>query len=90
MAPDGTTPDDVGEQAAVVWSNIAAMLDAAEMGASDVVSVVTYVVNGESLGPVMAQRDAFLGDHRAASTLVTVPALAQPTWRMEVAIVAAS
>jgi len=38
---------------------------------------------------VMAARDAALDGHRAASTLVTVPALARPEWRMEVAVVAA-
>ena len=59
------------------------------MSPDDGVSVTTYVVVGEELGPVMAARDAFLGGHRAASTLVTVPALAQPQWRMEVAVVAA-
>ena len=37
----------------------------------------------------MTARDAFLAGHRAASTLVTVPELAQPHWRVEVAIVAA-
>ena len=88
-APDGSTPDDVGEQAAVVWHNISAMLDEAAMAAHDIVSVVTYAVVGEPLAPIMAARDAFLGDHRAASTLVTVPELAQPQWRVEVAIVAA-
>ena len=66
------------------------MLAAADMSASDVVAVTAYVVSGEPLGPVMAARDAFLGDHRAASTLVTVPELAQPQWRMEVAVVAAN
>lgn len=86
---DGSTPDDIGEQARVVWSNIAAMLDDADMQASDIVSVVTYAVAGEPLAPVMAERDRFLGDHRAASTLVTVPELAQPAWRVEVAIIAA-
>ena len=89
-APDGSTPLDVGEQAVVVWQNIAAMLDDARMSPSDVVSVTTYVVAGQPLGPVMAARDAFLGDHRAASTLVTVPELARPQWQMEIAIVAAS
>jgi 2-iminobutanoate/2-iminopropanoate deaminase len=89
-APDGSTPEEVGAQAAVVWENIAAMLSEAEMVPSDIVSVTTYVVVGEPLGPVMAARDAFLDGHRAASTLVTVPELAQPHWRMEVAIVAAS
>jgi enamine deaminase RidA (YjgF/YER057c/UK114 family) len=88
-APDGTTPDDIGEQARVVWANIAAMLADAGMEPAHVVSVTTYVVVGEPLATVMAARDAFLGGHRAASTLVTVPALAQPRWRMEVAVVAA-
>ncbi|WP_420453047.1 RidA family protein [Ilumatobacter sp.] len=88
-APDGTTPDGVAEQADVVWGNIAAMLADAEMGPVDVVSVVTYVVAGEDLAPVMAARDRFLDGHLAASTLVTVPGLARPQWRMEVAIVAA-
>jgi 2-iminobutanoate/2-iminopropanoate deaminase len=66
------------------------MLDDAAMTANDIVSVATYVVVGEPLGPVMAARDAVLGGHRAASVLVTVPALAQPQWRMEVAVVAAT
>jgi 2-iminobutanoate/2-iminopropanoate deaminase len=88
-APDGSTPDDVGAQATVVWENIATMLSEAAMIPSDIVSVTTYVVAGEPLGPVMAARDAFLDGHRAASTLVAVTELAQPQWRMEVAIVAA-
>lgn len=88
-APDGTTPDSVAAQARVVWQNIAAMLEQADLVVSDIVSVTTYVVAGEELGPVMAARDQMLGEHRAASTLVTVPALAQPQWRMEVAVVAA-
>ncbi len=90
VAPDGTTPDDLGEQADVVWSNIGAMLRDAGMSPADIVSVTTYVVVGEELGPVMAARDAALGGHRAASTLVTVPALARPEWRMEIAVIAAN
>ena len=76
-------------QARAVWANITEILAAAEMGATDIVSVTTYVVVGEPLAPVMAARDEFMGGHLAASTLVTVPALAQPAWRMEVAVVAA-
>jgi enamine deaminase RidA (YjgF/YER057c/UK114 family) len=72
-----------------VWTNIAAMLREAGMEAPDIVSVTTYVVVGEDLAPVMAARDQALGDHRAASTLVTVPALARPEWRMEIAVIAA-
>jgi enamine deaminase RidA (YjgF/YER057c/UK114 family) len=59
------------------------------MSPTDVVSVTTYVVHGEDLAPVMAARDRALGGHRVASTLVTVPALARPEWRLEIALVAA-
>lgn len=88
--PDGATPDAIGDQADLVWSNIAAMLVEARMAPSDIVSVTTYAVVGEDLGPVMAARDRFLAGHRAASTLVAVPALAQPQWKMEIAVVAAA
>jgi 2-iminobutanoate/2-iminopropanoate deaminase len=88
-APDGSVPDSLADQAEQVWANIGALLDDAEMGPGDVVSVTTYVVVGEPLAQVMAARDRFMAGHRAASTLLTVPALAQTAWRMEVAIVAA-
>lgn len=89
VALDGSTPDALADQAALVWTNITAMLRDADMGPTDIVSVTTYVVVGEDLAAVMAARDAALGEHRAASTLVTVPALARPEWRMEIAVVAA-
>lgn len=90
IRPDGTVPDDIGEQAEVVWTNLGAMLAEAGMRPADVVSVTTYAVVGEDLRPVMAARDRFFGRHRAASTLVTVPALVRPEWKVEIAIVAAS
>jgi 2-iminobutanoate/2-iminopropanoate deaminase len=89
-APDGSVPSELADQAAVVWANIGAILDEAEMTPADIVSVVTYAVVGEPLAPLMAARDAFMGGHRAASTLVTVPALARPEWRLEIAVVAAT
>ena len=87
--PDGSVPDGIAAQARTVWDNIAAMLGEARMAPHDIVSVVTYVVSGEDTAPVMAERDRFLGGHRAASTLVMVAALAQPAWKMEIAVVAA-
>ena len=87
---DGSVPDDIADQASVVWSNLRAILSEAKMKVTDVVSVTTYVVAGQPLAPVMAARDTALGGHRAASTLVTVPALARPEWLMEIALVAAS
>ncbi len=88
-ARDGSTPDALADQAELIWANIRAMLDDASMVPFDIVSITTYVVVGEPLGPVMAARDLALDGHRAASTLITVPALARPEWRVEIAIIAA-
>ncbi len=92
IAPNGRVPEPIAEQAEVVWLNLLAMLAEADMGTRDIVSVTTYVVVDHlaSLGLVMAARDRHLGGHRVASTLVTVPALARPEWKMEIALVAAS
>lgn len=90
--PDGTVPDDIGEQADVVWEIIERLLEDARMSTENVVSVTTYVVadqlGGDALSRVMAARDRALGGRRAASTLVTVPALAQPVWKVEIAVIA--
>ena len=86
---DGSVPDDLGEQARTVWQNIAAILSEAGMSGSDIVSLTTYVVPNQDLGAVMAERDQFMGGHLAASTLVVVPELAQPAWKVEIAVVAA-
>ena len=90
VRPDGTVPDDVGEQAEVTWQNIAAICEKAGMSLSDIVSITTYAVVGQPLGGVMAARDAALGGRRVASVLITVPALARPEWKMEIAAVAAT
>lgn len=91
VRPDGSVPESLAEQAEVVWANLAAILDDADMMISCVVGITTYVVVDHlaALGEVMAARDRALGTHRAASTLVTVPALARPEWKVEVALVAA-
>lgn len=91
IAPDGSVPAAIHEQAEVVWANLLAILRDAGMAPTDVVSVTTYVVveHMGSLAAVMQARDRALEGHRAASTLVTVPALARPEWKMEIALVAA-
>lgn len=90
IAPDGSVPETLEEQVGLVWRNLLAILDEAQMRIDDIVSVTTYVVHGEDLATVMAARDRALAGHLAASTLVTVPALARAEWRMEIALVAAT
>lgn len=91
--PDGTVPASMEGQARVVWANLLEILRSGGMSISDVVSITTYVVSSptlsDDLAHVMAVRDEVMGDHRAASTLVTVPALARVEWLMEISLVAA-
>ena len=87
-APDGSVAGDLNAQADQVWATIAALLADGGLGLADVVSVTTYVVWGNDPVPVMQARDRALGQHRAASTLVLVPALVRPEWKVEVAVIA--
>lgn len=87
--PDGSIAIDIAEQATEVWRSIGVLLSTAGYEPADLVSYTTYAVVGEDLGEVMAARDRFFGGHRAASTLVSVPALARPEWKVEVAVIAA-
>lgn len=89
IAPDGSVPEGLADQARVVWLNIEAILAEAGFQITDIVSMTTYVVAGANLALVMGARDEVMKGHRAASTLVYVPALARPQWLMEVAVVAA-
>ena len=91
--PDGTVPPSLEGQARVVWANLIEILRAGDMAVTDIVSITTYVVASETLSQdlamVMSVRDEVMGEHRGASTLVTVPALARPEWLMEISLVAA-
>lgn len=89
IRPDGTVPDTVAEQADVVWTSLLAILGDAGMVPTDVVAITTYVVAGEELAGAMAARDRALDGHRAASTLITVPALVRPEWLVEISLIAA-
>lgn len=88
--PDGSIAGDVAGQAADVWKSLAAICAEAGMSLRDTVSYTTYVVVGNDLGPVMAARDTALSGHGAASTLIVVPMLARPEWKVEIALVASA
>jgi 2-iminobutanoate/2-iminopropanoate deaminase len=88
-SPDGSVPNALIDQATEVWKTIGAVLAEADMTFTDIVSYTTYAVDGEDLSLIMAARDTALAGHRAASTLIVVPRLARPEWRLEIAVVAA-
>ena len=85
---DGSLAQDFAGQADAAWANIAAILEAAQMNASNLIKVVTYVTDAscvQQLGPI---RLKYLGDNRPAATLVVVKSLIKPEWLIEVEAVA--
>jgi 2-iminobutanoate/2-iminopropanoate deaminase len=86
--PDGSISDDPAEQAAEVWRSIAVLLAEAGLGATDIVSYTTYAVVGVDRMALQGARDSFLNGHLAASTLLYIPMLARPEWKVEVVVTA--
>ena len=81
---DGTLARGFAAQAHAAWSNLVAVLSAADMDVSHLVKVSTFLVNAgdlKDLGPV---RSGFLGAMRPASTLLVVAALAKPEWLVKI------
>lgn len=75
-------------QARQAWTNLVAILDAADMTVSDLVKVSTFLVDRAHLPGLGPVRSSFLGQARPASTLLVVQALAHPDWLFEVEAVA--
>ena len=89
MRPDGTTPEGITAQAEQAWTNILAILKAADMGVGDLVKVTHYLLRAEDIKPCAAVRSRFLGDARPASMLLIVPALVRPEFLLEIEATAA-
>ena len=86
---DGSVPDDVSAQADNVWLNLINVLAAADMDITNVVKVTMFLVQGTDVTLVRMARDRVIGSWRPASTLVYVPALADPKWKVEIEAYAA-
>lgn len=89
VAGDGTTPGDIMGQAELVWDNIRAVLADADMTIGDIVHLNMLLVDRADAADAMAVRDAALGDHRPASTLMYISGLARPEWKIEIDYIAA-
>src|SRR5687767_390759 len=66
VAPDGNVPATLAEQAEQVWANLLVILGEAGMEVTDVVSMTTYVVEGNDLATAMAARDRAMAGHLPA------------------------
>jgi 2-iminobutanoate/2-iminopropanoate deaminase len=71
----GTLGQGLEAQAALAFSNIAAVLRAAGLGAADVAKVTIFVTDLGQFGTVNAAFERFVGTHRPARSTVGVATL---------------
>ena len=89
VKPDGTLGQGIDEQCEWAWRNLVGILESSGMGLADVVKTTTYLVDAGHVAAFRKARDRVIGDHRPASTLVVVAALASPQWLVEIELEAA-
>jgi len=82
-------PEDAGEQAALCFRAIAAILAEAGMAPRDLVRINAYVTDRAYLKAYMERRDRFVATPPPASTLMIVAGFARPEFKVEVEVVAA-
>lgn len=85
---DGSLPDDPVKQNELAWKNIFAILDEAGMAKEDIVDVLGIVTDHSYTAIYREVRDKMFDGHACASTLL-VCGLADPNWKVEIAVKAA-
>jgi 2-iminobutanoate/2-iminopropanoate deaminase len=81
---DGSVPPDPVDQLDVALQNVLRNLAAADFEATDLVKITTYVVGEMDAARRRAVIERLLGDHVTTSTLVFVPSLAAPEYKVEI------
>ena len=85
-------PEAVGEQAAICFGNIDAILADAGMTRANVVRINAFVTDREYMAGYMAARDAWIGGIAPppASTLMIVSGFTRPEFKVEIEVLAAA
>ena len=84
----GDLPDDAVTQHELAWQNVFAIVEAAGMEKTDIVDVLAVVSDHNQVAKYRQVRDRMLGGHECASTML-VCSLANPDWKVEIAVKAA-
>lgn len=92
LTADGTVPDDPYDQAQICFTNIAAILSEAGMGATDVMHLAAYVTDRAHMAGYMQARDEFLANATClpTSTLLIVSGFTRPEFKVEIEVIAAA
>jgi 2-iminobutanoate/2-iminopropanoate deaminase len=80
-------PTEFRDQAKLVWANITAQLDAAEMKIQNVVKVTIFLSDRKFAIENREARQVALGDHAPALTVV-IAGIFDPAWLLEIEAIA--
>jgi enamine deaminase RidA (YjgF/YER057c/UK114 family) len=85
IEPDGaSTPGDAGVQASRCLTIIGEALDALGGSFADVVRTRMYITDPADADLVGRAHGAVFGDIRPAATMLVIPALIRPEWKVEI------
>jgi enamine deaminase RidA (YjgF/YER057c/UK114 family) len=82
--PDGSVPEDAGDQADLIFSQIFGHIETLGGTAADVVRVRMFVTDMADADEISAAFSRALKPTRPAATLVAVAALYDPRWKVEI------
>lgn len=82
-------PDSFEGQARLIWTYIGSILQSADMGYENIVSLRTYLAQPDFDAPNIAIRKEFLGSNEPASTVICCQLL-EKNWKLEIEAVAAT
>lgn len=87
VARDGTVPSGFSEQARLAWANVEAQLAAADMSIGDLVKVTTFLSHRKYALENREVRQAVLGEHRPALTVI-ITGIFDEAWLLEIEAIA--
>lgn len=88
LADGKTMPESFEEQGEIVWKHLGAILESAEMGFQDLISIRTYLASPEYDEANVQLRVKYLGNNKPALTVICCQLLL-PEWKLEVEAMAA-
>ena len=89
LDPDGVAGATLAEQLDLIWSNLRAILAAADMTVDNVVRLTSYLRDVAFAGPNAEARKAALGGRLIPTTAIVTQTLAD-NWLVEIEIIAAA
>lgn len=91
LADDGTVPDGAEAQAALIFTNLDAILREGGTDREHILRINAFVTGREHMAGYMVARDAWLADvaHLPASTLMIVSGFTRPEFVVEIEVMAA-